>query len=144
MYKETARSLHQLFKEKQASAEEIVRCFLKRIETFDGQVGAFLSVFPEQALKAAQALDQKKAQGKEVGKLAGVVVGVKDNIHVKGEITTCGSRFLSNYRAVFDATVVRLLEQEDAIIIGKTNLDEFAMGPRQKILPLGRQVIRGI
>ncbi len=60
--------------------------------------------------------------------MAGVVVALKDNIHIKGEITTCGSKFLTNYRAVFDATVTRLLEQEDAIIIGKTNLDEFAMG----------------
>jgi aspartyl-tRNA(Asn)/glutamyl-tRNA(Gln) amidotransferase subunit A len=128
MYKETAHSLHQHFIKKKISAEEIVRYYLKRIEAFDGRIGAFLSVFPERALAQARALDQKRAAGKEVGRLAGVVVGVKDNIHVKGEITTCGSKFLTNYRAVFDATVTRLLEQADAIIIGKTNLDEFAMG----------------
>lgn len=128
MHKETARSLHQLFTDKKISAEEIVRSYLQRIEKFDGQVGAFLSVFPEEALAKARDLDQKKAQGQEVGRLAGVVIGIKDNIHVKGQITTCGSQFLVNYRAVFDATVTRLLEQEGAIIIGKTNLDEFAMG----------------
>ena len=118
----------ELFKDKKASAEEIVRCYLTRIEKFDDKVGAFLSVFPEEALKAARILDQKMAKGDKVGRLAGVVVGIKDNIHVKGQITTCASHFLSNYRAVFDATVVRLLQQEGAIIIGKTNMDEFAMG----------------
>ena len=138
MYQETARSLHQLFQDKKVSAEEIVRCFLTRIEKFDDKVGAFLSVFPEEALKAARILDQKKAQGKEVGKLAGVVVGIKDNIHVKGQLTTCGSQFLSNYRAVFDATVVRLLQQEGAIIIGKTNMDEFAMGSSTENSALGQ------
>lgn len=128
MYKETARKLHQRFIDRQLSAEEIIHYFLKRIEAFDSQVGAFLSVFPERALEKARALDKKRAEGRKVGCLAGVVVGIKDNIHVAGELTTCASKFLTNYRAVFDATVTRLLEEEDAIIIGKTNLDEFAMG----------------
>jgi aspartyl-tRNA(Asn)/glutamyl-tRNA(Gln) amidotransferase subunit A len=128
MYKETAHSLHQQFVKKKLSAEEIVRYFLKRIEKFDGQIGAFLSVFPERALAQARALDQKRASGGALGRLAGVVVGVKDNIHVQGELTTCGSKCLTNYRAVFNATATRLLEQQDAIILGKTNLDEFAMG----------------
>jgi aspartyl-tRNA(Asn)/glutamyl-tRNA(Gln) amidotransferase subunit A len=128
MYKETARSLHQQFLAKKLSAEEIARYFLQRIEKFDGEVGAFLSVFHERALTRARALDQKHASGEKLGRLAGVVVGLKDNIHLKEEITTCGSKFLTNYRAVFDATAARLLEGEDAIILGKTNLDEFAMG----------------
>ena len=128
MYKYTAFQLHQQFLLKKISAEEIVRYFLQRIEKLDGQVGAFLSVFPERALNQARLLDQKRAKGEKLGRLAGVVVGVKDNMHVKGELTTCGSKFLSNYRAVFNATVTRLMEEEDAIILGKTNLDEFAMG----------------
>jgi aspartyl-tRNA(Asn)/glutamyl-tRNA(Gln) amidotransferase subunit A len=128
MYKETACSLHTHFLNKRYSAEEIVRYYLNRIEKLDDKVGAFLSVYQERAIAQARALDQKKAKGEAIGKLAGVVVGLKDNIHVKGEITTCASKFLTNYRAVFDATVTRLLEKEDAIILGKTNLDEFAMG----------------
>ncbi|MCC5832677.1 MAG: Asp-tRNA(Asn)/Glu-tRNA(Gln) amidotransferase subunit GatA [Chlamydiales bacterium] len=128
MYKLTALELHKQFLEKRLSAEEITRYYLQRIEAFDGQVGAFLSVFHERALKKARALDEKLAKGESVGKLAGVPIGVKDNIHVKGELTTCASKFLANYRAVFDATATRLVEEEDAIILGKLNLDEFAMG----------------
>lgn len=128
MYKKTAREIHQLFISGQASAEEIVRYFLKRIEAFDEKVGAFLAVFPEKAIERARALDQKKARKEPLGRLAGVPIAIKDNIHVKGEKTTCASKFLTNYDAVFDATVTRLLEAEDAIILGKTNMDEFAMG----------------
>lgn len=71
---------------------------------------------------------KNSAKKKEIGKLAGVVIGIKDNIHIDRELTTCASKFLTNYRATFDATVCRLLEREDAILIGKTNMDEFAMG----------------
>lgn len=128
MYKLTARQLNRQFLEGKVSAEEIVRYFLHRIEHFDTHVGSFLSTFPERALEKARALDQKRSKKEHLGKLAGVVVGVKDNILVKDEINTCASKFLINYRAVFDATAVQLLEKEDAIILGKLNLDEFAMG----------------
>lgn len=110
------------------SAVEITQTFLNRIQQYDGQIGAFLSVFPERALAKARALDEKRKQGGRLGKLAAIPIAIKDNIHVKGEISTCASKFLVNYRAPFDATVTRLLEEEDAIIIGKTNQDEFAMG----------------
>lgn len=128
MYKETARTLHTQFINKKISAEEVVRYYLNRIYALDDKVGSFLSVFPERAIAQARALDQKRGSGAPVGRLAGIVVGLKDNLHVKGEITTCASKFLTNYRAVFNATVTTRLENEDAIILGKTNLDEFAMG----------------
>lgn len=114
--------------EGQASAVSIVEHFLDRIEKYDPSIGAFLTVFKQQALEKAKKLDQKRANKEKIGKLAGVLVGVKDNILVKDQIATCGSKFLVNYRSVFDATACRLLEEEDAIIIGKTNLDEFGMG----------------
>lgn len=110
------------------TAVSIVEFFLNRIEQHDHKVGAFLLVLKERALKKAKELDEKKARGEKLGKLAGIPVAIKDNIHIKGEITTCASKFLVNYEAPFDATVVSLLEKEDAILIGKTNLDEFAMG----------------
>jgi aspartyl-tRNA(Asn)/glutamyl-tRNA(Gln) amidotransferase subunit A len=128
MHRFTGFDLHQLFLKEELSAVEITQTYLKRIEKFNPHIQAFLAVWNEKALKKAHALDQKKQQKKNIGKLAGVPIAIKDNIHVLGEKTTCGSKFLSNYKAVFDATVIKYLEEEDAIILGKTNLDEFAMG----------------
>ncbi len=124
----TAREIRDKFLKGELSAVSITEAFLNRIEKYDGQIGAFLTVLNERALEKAKALDAKKAAGKKMGKLAAIPIAIKDNMHIKGEISTCASKFLTNYRAPFDATVVRLLEDEDAILIGKTNMDEFAMG----------------
>lgn len=120
--------IRDAFLKGEKTATEICTHFLYRITHLDNKIGAFTEIFYKRALAAAKQLDEKKAQGKLLGKLAAIPIAVKDNIHVKGEITTCGSRFLQNYRAPFDSTATRLLEEEDAILIGKTNLDEFAMG----------------
>ncbi len=128
MHSLSAIEIRRKFVEGEVSAVEIVQTFLKRIEDYDEQIGAFITVLNERALEKAKALDAKRAAGETLGKLAGVPVAIKDNMHIKGEITTCASQFLTNYRAPFSATAVDLLEAEDAIIIGKTNLDEFAMG----------------
>lgn len=128
MYQLPAHALRDLFVTGKASATEITKNTLKRIEHFDPKLGCFLNVLSERALARAATLDQKRAQKKPLGKLAGIPIALKDNIHILGALTTCGSNFLSNYKAVFDATVTRLLEEEDALLIGKTNLDEFAMG----------------
>lgn len=128
MYSLSAKELHTLFKEGKASAVEITQYFLTRIEHKDSEVNAFLTIFADRALEKARILDQKKADGKPLGKLAGVPIAIKDNIHIEGELTTCASKFLTNYRAPFSATVTKLIEDQDGIIIGKTNLDEFAMG----------------
>ncbi|MBA3957137.1 MAG: Asp-tRNA(Asn)/Glu-tRNA(Gln) amidotransferase subunit GatA [Parachlamydiaceae bacterium] len=128
MHTLSAIELRDKFLKGELSAVAIVQTFLDRIEKYDGQVGAFLTVYRERALAKAKHLDEKRTAKKPLGKLAGIPIAIKDNIHVKGEISTCSSKFLTNYRAPFDSTVVRLLEDEDAIIIGKTNMDEFAMG----------------
>ena len=128
MYELSATALHSLFLQGEVSAQQIVESALRRIAHFGPKVGAFLSVFSERALAKAKALDNKRAKGEKVGKLAGVTIVLKDNINVLGEKMTCGSKFLSNYTSVFDATVTRLIEEEDGIILGKTNMDEFAMG----------------
>src|SRR3984957_7703285 len=128
MYKLSAIQLNEKFLKDELSAQEIISYFLNRIDTLDPQLQAFLAVFRERSLEKAKAIDAKKANGQKLGKLAAIPIAIKDNIHVKGEISTCVSKFLTNFRASFDSTVVRLLEAEDAIIIGKTNLDEFAMG----------------
>lgn len=124
----SATELHEKFSKGELTAHQIVSHFLKRIDKLDGQVGAFLSVYHERALSQANKLDEKRAKNMPLGKLAGIPIAIKDNIHVKGEISTCGSKFLTNYRAPFNATAIELLEAEDAIILGKTNMDEFAMG----------------
>jgi aspartyl-tRNA(Asn)/glutamyl-tRNA(Gln) amidotransferase subunit A len=124
----SATQLREAFCRGDYSAETIVQTYLRRIDGHQEQLGAFLTVLRERALQQAKHLDVKRSEGKKLGKLAGVPIAVKDNIHIKGELTTCASKFLTNYQAVFNATVTRLLEEEDAILIGKTNLDEFAMG----------------
>ena len=128
MYRLSAHAISELFCKSEISASHIAESTLKRIAHHDPKVGAFLTVMSEKVMEKARQLDQKKKEGKRLGRLAGVPIAIKDNIHVMGQMTTCASKFLENYRAVFDSTVVRLLEEEDALIIGKTNLDEFAMG----------------
>lgn len=128
MYQLSAHALHERFLKGELSATQIVQATFKRIAHFDPKVGAFLSLFSERALKKAHELDQKRTRKEKLGKLAAIPIAFKDNINILGEKTTCGSQFLSNYNSVFDATVTRLIEEEDGIIIGKTNMDEFAMG----------------
>lgn len=124
----TARALNARFLKGELSAVEIANYFIENIEKRDGKIGAFLATFPEKTLAQAKKLDEKRARKEKLGKLAAVPVAIKDNIHIEGELSTCGSKFLTNFRAPFEATATRLLREEDALFIGKTNLDEFAMG----------------
>lgn len=128
MYRKSALELHRAFTEGELTASAITAYFLQRIQLLDGELQSFLNVFADRAMEKAEKLDTKRAAGEPVGKLAGVPIAIKDNIQIKGEITSCASKFLSNYSAPFDATVTRLIEEQDGILIGKTNMDEFAMG----------------
>lgn len=112
----------------QYSAVEIVHHFFQQIEKAEPTIDALLSTRKEKALEKAQALDKKRAQGASLGRLAAVPYVLKDNIHLEGEPSTCGSKILANFVAPFSATAVALLEAEGAICLGKANLDEFAMG----------------
>jgi aspartyl-tRNA(Asn)/glutamyl-tRNA(Gln) amidotransferase subunit A len=112
----------------EATAESAVRESLERIGRLDGDLGAFLHLLPERALSRARSLDAALAAGQPAPPLAGVPVAVKDVLDMEDVPTTCGSRILEGYRPPFTATCVERLEQAGAIVVGKTNMDEFAMG----------------
>jgi len=111
-------------KKEEMKAEQVVQSFIDRIQVKDKEVKAFITPMFERALKRARRVDRKKKKGK----LAGIPVAVKDNILVKDFPSTCGSNMLKNYVSPYNAHVVSKLLAEDSIIIGKTNMDEFAMG----------------
>jgi aspartyl-tRNA(Asn)/glutamyl-tRNA(Gln) amidotransferase subunit A len=116
--------LREVIRKKEIKAEEALLAYLKKIEERENNISAFITVLGEQALVRAKKIDEKK----EKGRLAGIPVAIKDNMVTKGVRTTCASKILGNYLPPYSATVVQKLEAEDAVIIGKTNLDEFAMG----------------
>src|ERR1043166_8713537 len=113
----------------QTSCADIMRSVLDGIDRRESTVQAFLHLRDRQALIAeSQAVDERRQRGEPIGVLAGLPVAIKDNICTKSMATTCASRMLADFMPPYDATVVRRLLAADGIIIGKTNLDEFAMG----------------
>jgi aspartyl-tRNA(Asn)/glutamyl-tRNA(Gln) amidotransferase subunit A len=111
-----------------ASVEEYVLSLLERIRERDRTINSFITVCEASAIEAAKALDRKRGRGEKLGPLFGIPVAVKDNICTIGIRTTCGSRMLENFVPPYDATVIKRIKEADAIVIGKTNMDEFAMG----------------
>jgi len=110
---------------KSTAATEVV---FQTIEQYEPTIGAYISTFKEQALSQAEEIDEKIAAGKSPGQLAGVPIAVKDNMCTTFGATTCASKILRDFHAPYNATVIEKLLAEDAVIIGKTNMDEFAMG----------------
>ncbi|EAT58025.1 Asp-tRNA(Asn)/Glu-tRNA(Gln) amidotransferase subunit GatA [Chlorobium ferrooxidans] len=109
------------------SCEEVIRLYLDRIDQHHAD-NIYITVFHQQALDRAKALDRKLVEGGNPGKLFGMPIAIKDNIAIKGAGLTCASKILENYESVYDATAVLRLEEADAVFLGKTNMDEFAMG----------------
>ena len=112
----------------EVSAREVARAHLDRIDAVDDGVRAFLHVDAERALAAADAVDARRAAGERLGPLAGVPLAVKDIFCMTGVPTTAGSRILEGWRPPYDSTVVRRVRDAGLVVLGKTNLDEFAMG----------------
>ncbi|GFN36109.1 Asp-tRNA(Asn)/Glu-tRNA(Gln) amidotransferase subunit GatA [Tepidimicrobium xylanilyticum] len=124
----SAVEIREKILKKELSAVEVVKAYLNRIEEIDKDINAFISVYNGEALKAAERVDEKVKNGEELGTLAGIPIAIKDNIVMKGVRTTCGSKMLENFISPYDATVVERIRNQNGIIIGKTNMDEFAMG----------------
>ena len=122
------KELVNKIKNKEISCEEVVSYYIKNIKEKEKSINAFISLQEDKALKKARELDEKIAKGEKIGKLAGIPIAIKDNICTNGVATTCASKMLEDFVPPYDATVIKKLEIEDAILIGKTNLDEFAMG----------------
>jgi len=119
----------ELMRSGELSSRDLCRSALDRMAEVDSRVGAFLTVRePADVLREADEVDAARSRGDELGPLAGVPVAVKDNIACTGMPTTAGSSSLSNYQSPYDATVVRRLREARAVVTGKTNMDEFAMG----------------
>lgn len=123
--------------DKEVSSREIIEAHLDRIDEVEDNINAFISIDREQALKDADLIDRKIRDNEELGALAGIPIGVKDNIVTKDFKTTAGSKMLENFQAPYDATVVEKIKENHGIIIGKTNLDEFAMGVSGQISHFG-------
>lgn len=124
----TIRSLYDGFRKKEFSAREITEFFFTRIEEKDGEIGAYLSLTKDYAFAAAARADELFEKNMNAPLLAGIPLAVKDNVLLEGTETTAGSKILEHYIASYDATVIRKLKDQHAVFLGKTNLDEFAMG----------------
>ncbi|PDM26207.1 Asp-tRNA(Asn)/Glu-tRNA(Gln) amidotransferase GatCAB subunit A [Candidatus Bathyarchaeota archaeon B24-2] len=124
----SAREIVSRVKSGELKVTEIVESTFDRVSKTEDRLNCYVTILQEEALKRARLLDESASKGKVHGRLFGVPVAVKDNICTKGVRTTCSSRILANFKPVYNATVIERLEREGAVIIGKTNMDEFAMG----------------
>lgn len=127
LYNKSASEIAEMIKNNEITSEEVTKVFLDRIEKVEDKIGAFSHIFGEKAIEEAKKYDANKEKYKN-SNLFGVPVALKDNIVSKGDLTSASSKILSNYVGVYDATVVKKLKEAGVPIIGKANMDEFAMG----------------
>ena len=124
----TIHELHDLLVNKEISATELTQEHLNRIQALDSEVNAYITVTGDLALEQAKAVDAKLAAGEPIGALAGIPMAVKDNMCTEGINTTCASKMLEDFKPQYSATVVKKLQEQDYVMLGKVNMDEFAMG----------------
>ncbi|HEX2476756.1 MAG TPA: Asp-tRNA(Asn)/Glu-tRNA(Gln) amidotransferase subunit GatA [Lacipirellulaceae bacterium] len=128
LVEQSAVELLRSLESRAVSSVELTKAYLERIQSLNGRIGAFLRVSGDESLKRAAEVDARRARGESVGRLAGIPVAVKDIFCAEGEITTCASRMLEKFGPPYDSTVIARLRAADAVLIGRTNMDEFAMG----------------
>lgn len=124
----TIKKFHEGLEKKEFSAFDVAKTFFEYIETRDKEVGAYLSIHKDEAYKQAEAADLKVAKNEPISWLTGVPMAIKDNLLITGLPATAASKMLENYKAAYDATVISKLKSDGAVFLGKTNMDEFAMG----------------
>lgn len=127
LYEKTASELSEMLSKKECSAVELYNDVKSRIDSVEDKTGAYVTI-NENALEQAKAVDEARAKGEELHALAGIPIGIKDNISTKGLRTTCSSKMLENYVPPFNATVMEKINSAKMVITGKMNMDEFAMG----------------
>lgn len=120
--------LSRMLSEKKISCVELTKVYLDAIEKENKVLNAYITVTPQTALEAAKAVDARIAAGKSLRALEGIPMTLKDNLSTAGIETTCASKMLKGYKPIYDATVWKLLQEQNAVLLGKTNMDEFAMG----------------
>ena len=128
LFEQPAHVLHDMLVNKEITSLELTQAVLARIDEVEGDVQAYLTITREEALAQAKAVDEKIAKGEEIAFLEGIPGAIKDNICTKGIKTTCASKILQKFVPPYDATVMQKLEPQNPLVLGKTNLDEFAMG----------------
>ena len=128
LYDYTVHEIAEKLESGAITSYDLVKSYFDRIREKDGQVKAYVSTLEEDALNQAKDIDERRKKGEKLGKYAGVPIGIKDNMNIKGTKTTCSSKMLENYESPYDATVIEKLRKEDIIFLGKLNMDEFAMG----------------
>jgi len=128
MHQKTAHELHSLLINKEISSLELTEAVLTQIDQVEDKTKAFVTTNKEEALKQAKVADEKIKNKDKISPLTGIPIAIKDNMCTKGMLTTCSSKILANYIPPYDATIVSKIKEAGAVIIGKTNMDEFAMG----------------
>ncbi len=124
----TVHELAEKLESREITSVEITKAYYDRIKEKDPEVRAYVTLLEEDALKKAEEVDKKRKNGEKVSKYAGIPIGIKDNMNITGVKTTCSSKMLENFISPYNATVIEKLNDEDAIFLGKLNMDEFAMG----------------
>lgn len=128
LYEMSATKLSKMIKAKKISALELTNSIFARINSVEPKIQSYVTLCEEDAIKTSKLVDEKISKGEETSPLAGIPIGIKDNICTKNILTTCSSKMLHNFVPPYDATVIKKLKNANAVITGKLNMDEFAMG----------------
>jgi aspartyl-tRNA(Asn)/glutamyl-tRNA(Gln) amidotransferase subunit A len=128
LYEQTAAQLAERLRQRDLSAVELTSAVLDRIDAVEAEIGSYVTVTREEALRQAADIDRRRAEGEALGPLAGIPVALKDNLNTQGVLTTCASKMLERFVPPYDATAVARVQAAGMISVGKANMDEFAMG----------------